>query len=304
MPVTSRLFVTAFVAALTVAAGAQDRSPNFLASTSELVVLPVTVVDKRGGFVTDLARERFSVYDNGRREEISLFTKEDTPVTIGLIVDNSGSMGRKMGEVIVGTTALVRQSNPDDEIFTLAFNDSVVDSGSRTLLTAADGHAVEAQLLALIPRGRTALYDALVAGLDRIERGAQARKALVVISDGGDNASHATLHEVLDRARRANVTIFTIGLFDPEDPDRNPAVLKALAESTGGERFLPPSPSILLQACTRIARELRSGYTLGFVPAAPDGAYHRVRVDVQRPEGGKLTVRTRPGYFAATGAKP
>jgi Ca-activated chloride channel family protein len=299
-----RIIVTALLASLSVAIAAQQgESPTFLASSSELVVLPVTVLDKRGGgFVTNLSRERFAVYDNGRRQDISLFTNEDTPVTIGLIIDNSGSMGRKMGEVIVGTTALARSSNPEDELFTVAFNDAVVEAGSRAVLTAADGTGLESQLRSMIPRGRTALYDALVAGLDRLEHGAQARKALVLMSDGGDNASRATLNEVLARARRANVTIFTIGLFDGDDPDRNPGVLKSLAETTGGERFLPQSPSLVLQACTRIARELRSGYTIGFIPTDRDGAFHRVRVEVKPETGGKVAVRTRPGYFAASSA--
>jgi Ca-activated chloride channel family protein len=216
------------------------------------------------------------------------------------VIDNSGSMGPKMPEVIVGATAFARSSNPEDELFTLAFNDAVVESGSRSLLTAADGAILESQLRSLVPQGRTALYDALVAGLDRVEQGAQARKALVLLSDGGDNASRATLNDVLARARRSNVTIFSIGLFDDGDPDRNPGVLKSLAESTGGERFLPRSPSLLLQACTRIARELRSGYTIGFIPTTRDGVFHRIRVAVDPDTGGRLSVRTRPGYFAAS----
>jgi VWFA-related protein len=295
-----RVILTLFVTSLAVVITAQDQSPSFLASSTELVVLPVVVVDKRGGFVTDLGRDRFVVYDNGRKREISLFTNEDTPVTVGLVIDSSGSMGPKMPEVIVGTTAFARSSNPQDELFTLAFNDSVVEPGSRSLFTAADGAALESQLRSMVPQGRTALYDALVASLDRVEQGAQARKALVLLSDGGDNVSRATLNDVLARARRSNVTIFSIGLFDDGDPDRNPGVLKSLAESTGGQRFLPRSPSLLLQACTRIARELRSGYTIGFIPTERDGAFHRIRVAVEPDTGGKLSVRTRPGYFAAS----
>jgi len=294
------VILTLLVTSLAVIITAQDQSPSFLASSTELVVLPVVVVDKRGGFVTDLGRDRFVVYDNGRKREISLFTNEDTPVTVGLVIDSSGSMGPKMPEVIVGTTAFARSSNPQDELFTLAFNDSVVEPGSRSLFTAADGAALESQLRSMVPQGRTALYDALVASLDRVEQGGQARKALVLLSDGGDNVSRATLNDVLARARRSNVTIFSIGLFDDGDPDRNPGVLKSLAESTGGQRFLPRSPSLLLQACTRIARELRSGYTIGFIPTERDGAFHRIRVAVEPDTGGKLSVRTRPGYFAAS----
>jgi VWFA-related protein len=279
-PMRSLLIPSVVVmAGAALAAGAQDQSPSFTASSSELVVLPVSVVEKRGGvFVTSLGRDRFTVFDNGRPTEISLFTNEDTPVTVGLVIDNSGSMAPKMPEVIVGATAFARSSNPQDELFTMAFNDGVVDAGNHRILTADDSAAIEGALREMRPSGRTALYDALVAALDRVERTAQPRKALVVMSDGGDNASEATLNDVLERARRSNVTIFTIGLFDADDPDRNPGVLKSLAESTGGARFLPRSPSLLLDAFTRIAQELRTGYTIGFVPPARDGAFHRIRV--------------------------
>jgi Ca-activated chloride channel homolog len=301
----SRLFVAAFVTGLTAVVASQDQAPSFLGSSSELVVLPVVVLDKRGGgFVSALDRDRFTVYDNGRRQDVLLFTSEDTPVTIGLVIDNSGSMRPKMPEVIAGTLALARSSRPDDEVFTVAFNDAVVEAGSHQSVTAGDSEPLESTLRSMAPQGRTALYDALLASLDRVEHHTQARKALVVISDGGDNASRATLNEVLARARRSNVVIFTIGLFDEEDPDRNPGVLKSLAESTGGTRFLPRSPGLLLQACTRIARELRSGYTIGFVPPDRDGAFHRIRVDVQSGNGGKFSVRTRPGYFAASTVVP
>jgi VWFA-related protein len=152
------------------------------------------------------------------------------------------------------------------------------------------------------PDGRTALYDALVAGLDHLARGSRARKALIVVSDGGDNASDATLDRVLSRARESNAAIYTIGIFDNDDIDKNPGVLKSLARATGGERFLPRSPGELLQTCQRIAREIRSGYTIGYVPPDRDGAFHRVRVDVQPSPSQKLNVRTRPGYFAAARA--
>jgi Ca-activated chloride channel family protein len=281
----------------------QEPSARFLASTTELVVLPVVVIDdRRGGYITDLARDRFAVYDNGRRQTVALFTNEDSPVTIGLVIDNSGSMSRKMPEVIVGTTAFARSSNPEDEVFVLSFNDTVVEPHGGEPLTAGALSGLEARLRSMVPQGQTALYDALMAALDRVERSAQSRKALIVISDGGDNASRTTLEAVLARARRSNVTIFTLGLFDNDDPDRNPQVLKALAESTGGARFLPRSPSVLLQACTQIARELRSGYTIGFVPPDRDGAFHRIRVEVAPERSGKMSVRTRPGYFAATAA--
>jgi Ca-activated chloride channel family protein len=142
------------------------------------------------------------------------------------------------------------------------------------------------------------LYDALIAGFDRLTEASRPRKVLIVISDGGDNASKATLDDVLGRARRSNVTIYTIGLFDPADRDINPGVLKSLARTSGGQRFLPESEGRLIQVCQQIAHEIRSGYTIGYVPPDRDGAYHRVRVEIQ-PADRHVTVRTRPGYFAA-----
>jgi len=280
------------------AASAQDVS--FRSGSSELVVLPVVVTDTQGRYISDLDRERFTVFDNGRRVPIDLFTNEDTPLTIGLIIDASGSMRLKMAEVVSASLAFARLSNPQDEVFAIRFNDDVQNViRDRQFLLAQDLAALNAALRSMRPDGRTALYDALMAGIEQLALGSRARKVLVVISDGGDNASEATLDHVLARARESNAAIYTIGVFDANDLDRNPGVLKSLARATGGERFLPRSPGDLLQACERIAREIRSGYTIGYVPPDRDGSYHRVRVDVQPSTSQKTKIRTRPGYFAA-----
>ncbi|HEX3702621.1 MAG TPA: VWA domain-containing protein [Vicinamibacterales bacterium] len=278
--------------------------PSFHSASTELVVLPVTVTDTKGRFISDLARDRFTVYDNDRRQEMALFTNEDTPVTVGLVVDNSGSMRPKVGEVVAASLAFARISNPQDELFTLEFSDDVQDANPGRQLLADDVESLRTSLTASLPDGRTALYDALIAGLDRVNAGNRARRVLILISDGGDNASTATLAEVLARARASNVTIYTIGLFDSDDRDSNPRVLKSIAQTTGGERFLPASPGPLLTACERIAREIRSGYTIGYAPPDRDGRYHRVRVEVARGDGPKMITRTRPGYFAAAGPVP
>jgi VWFA-related protein len=276
------------------------QEPSFRTGATELVVLPVVVTDKQGRYISDLDRERFVVFDNGRRMPIEIFSNEDTPLTVGLIIDASGSMGPKIGQVVSATLAFARLSNPQDELFAIRFNDDVRDVvRDRPFLLAADLVPLGAALGAMRPEGRTALYDAIVAGLDHLALGSRARKALVVVSDGGDNASEETLDGVLARARESNAAIYTIGLFDANDMDKNPGVLKSLARTTGGERFLPRSPGELLQACERIAREIRSGYTIGYAPPDRDGAYHRIRVVVQPPASQKLNVRTRPGYFAA-----
>jgi Ca-activated chloride channel family protein len=277
---------------------AQDAS--FRTGSSELVVLPVVVTDKQGRYISTLDRERFSVFDNGRRVPIEIFTNEDTPVTIGLIIDASGSMRLKMAEVVTAALAFARSSNPQDEVFAIRFNDDVKNViRDRQFLLAHDLTALNVALRSMRPDGRTALYDALMAGIDQLTLGSRPRKVLVVISDGGDNASEVALDRVLARARESNAAIYTIGVFDDSDLDRNPGVLKSLARATGGERFLPRSPGELVQTCERIAREIRSGYTIGYVPPDRDGSYHQVRVDVQPPPPQKIKIRTRPGYFAA-----
>jgi VWFA-related protein len=278
----------------------QDPSPSFRSTSSELVVLPVIVTDKQSRYISDLGRERFVVFDNGRKVPIELFTNEDTPATIGLIVDASGSMRSKLGEVLAATLAFARTSNPQDELFALRFNDDVRDAVTdHQMLLAEDLGALEKAIGSVRAEGRTSLYDALIAGLDHVRSGSRARKALVVLSDGGDNASQATLNQVLARARDSNAAIYTVGIYDENDVEKDPGVLKSLARTTGGERFLPRSPGELMQACQRIAREIRSGYTIGYVPPDRDGAYHRVRVEVAPSDARRLNVRTRPGYFAA-----
>jgi VWFA-related protein len=279
---------------------ARTQEPSFRTGSTELVVLPVVVTDRQGRYVSDLSRDRFTVFDNGRRVPIEIFTNEDTPVTIGLVIDASGSMRSKIADVIIASLAFARSSNPDDELFVVRFNDDVQHViRDRPFLLADDIAALNVALRSMRPDGRTALYDAIVEAIDHLGRGSRTRKALVVVSDGGDNASAATLEQVLARARESNAAIYTLGVYEPEDIDKNPGVLKSLARATGGERFLPRSPGEMLKTCEQIAREIRSGYTIGYVPPDRDGNFHRVRVEVQPPPSQKVSVRTRPGYFAA-----
>jgi VWFA-related protein len=273
---------------------------NFRSSSSELVVLPVIVTERADHYVSDLSRDDFLVYDNGRRVAIEHFSNEDTPVTVGLIVDTSSSMRRKIGDVVAAAAAFVRSSNVNDEVFVVSFNDGVHAAlPDQPFVPAGDLAGINRALTSLVPEGQTSLYDALIEGIARVSNGSRPRRVLVLVSDGGDNASTATLDRVLARARQSNVAIYTIGVYDDLDPDKNPRVLKAIASATGGERYLPRSAGPLLQACEHIAREIRSGYTIGYVPPDRDGAFHRVRVELAPHDKRKLTVRTRPGYFAA-----
>ena len=280
------------------------QEPSFRSLASELVVLPVVVTDKQHRYVSDLPRERFTVFDNGRRVPVELFTNEDTPVTVGLLIDGSGSMRSKLGEVVAASMAFAKSSNPDDELFAIRFNDDVRElMPGRRFLLAGNLTAFQASIESLRPDGQTAMYDAILAGLDHLREGSRPRKVLILVSDGGDNASQATLKRVLERARDSNAAIYTIGIYDDDDPEKDPGALKSLASATGGERFLPRSPGELLTVCERIAREIRSGYTIGYVPPDRDGAYHRVRVQVEPSDPRHLNVRTRPGYLAASGPK-
>jgi Ca-activated chloride channel family protein len=277
---------------------AQD-PPSFRSTSSELVVLPVVVTDRQNRYISDLAREQFVVFDNGRKVPVEFFTNEDAPATIGLVVDASGSMRKKLGEVLTAALAFAKTSNPQDELFALRFNDDVRSAvAERRFLLAEDLVVLEQAIGSMRAEGRTSLYDALIAGMDQLRDGSRARKALVVISDGGDNASRATLDQVLARARDSNAAIYTVGIFDANDMEKNPGVLKSLARLTGGDRFLPRSPGELVQACLQIAREIRSGYTLGYAPPERDGAFHRIRVEVAPTDARRLKIRTRPGYFA------
>jgi Ca-activated chloride channel homolog len=273
---------------------------SFRSASSELVVLPVTVTDRPDHYVADLAREHFAVYDNGRRVPLEFFSAEDTPVTVGLVIDSSSSMRHKLADVVAGASAFARASNQDDEFFALSFNDEVREvTPDAPFLAARDQPALNRALTSLVAEGRTSMYDALISGLARLKAGSRSRHALVLVSDGGDNASAATLDQVLAAARSANAAIYTIGIFDDFDLEKNPKVLKALAAATGGARFLPHSTGALVQICQQIAREIRQGYTLAYVPPDRDGTFHRVRVEATGAGGRKLTVRTRPGYFAA-----
>jgi Ca-activated chloride channel family protein len=280
-------------------ASAQDAAAPSFRTASEIVVLPATVVDRDGAYISGLPLERFTVRDNGRPQEVSFFSNADTPVSVAMVIDNSGSMRGKLGHFIAAVHAFARASNPEDDLLAIEFNDRVRDAMDGRTIRASDAAALDAALRTLAPSGRTALYDAILAGLERLEHAAHARKALIVLSDGGDNASRSTtLDHVLLRAAESNTTIYTIGLFEQGAPDTNPGVLNRLAKATGGERFLPSSPAVLLKACERIARAIRSGYLLGYTPPARDGLFHRIQIRVDDADGRKLEVRTRPGYMA------
>jgi Ca-activated chloride channel family protein len=266
-----------------------------------LVVLHATVLDRKGGFVSGLRKEDFHVYEDGAPQAIQVFDHEDVPVAVGLAVDNSGSMRRKRKEVTAAALAFMRASNPRDEMFVVNFNERVSFGLPDTRLFSASAAELEEALNGIPASGRTALYDAIEAGLDHLKKATLDKKVLIAISDGGDNASHHKLGEVLDDAGRSDAVVYTVGLFDEDDPDRNPGVLRKIARATGGEVFLPQETSKVVPICEQIAEDIRNQYTIGYIPSNQklDNAQRTIKVTATGRHGETLLVRTRAGYVAS-----
>jgi Ca-activated chloride channel homolog len=267
--------------------------------TSALVVLPVNVTNANGKFVDGLKAENFRIYEGGRQQNITLFKDEDMPVTVDLIVDHSRSMGPKLFGVISAVRAFAHSSNPGDEMFVVDFNENVSVELLGGKAFTSDVGELEKAIYAVSARGQTALYDAVTEGLTHIELGQQDKKALIVVSDGGDNASRIKFSEVLALAWRSRVAIYCIGLVDESGDEENPRILEKLSKATGGITFLTRRTDEVTEISKQIARELREQYTLGYVPPLKNGrdSFRKIRVDVSAPGGEKVRVRTRPGYY-------
>ena len=270
----------------------------------ERVVLPVTVLDRQDRIVPSLNRDCFRIYDEGRLQAVHDFFYRDIPLTVGLVMDSSTSMMPKRASAILAAQNFVRLSNPEDQAFVVNFNERV-SFGLPETFSADPGRLGDA-FLKMPCQGKTALYDAVVAAAQHLSGSTRDKRALIVVSDGGDNASRHRLRETMEALQRSEAIVYTIGLYDADDPDRNPGVLKQLARPTGGEAFFPDSPRELPDILAHVARVLRSQYTLTYEPAAEarDGRYHRIRVTATEPGAGRrLTVRTRAGYQAAAPAR-
>ena len=305
MPARLLAFVPAIVL-LGATIGAQQEALPVFTTDSELVVLQVTVTDRRGAHVDGLTQESFGVIEDGMPQTVRLFADTDTPVTVGLLVDSSGSMHAIRRLVIAGATSFAAASLPNDEIFALAFNETVRPALPPTAPFTSDSAVLRTALeRAIAARGRTALYDAISAGVDYLGRGTRQRKVLVVLSDGADNASRATREVAIRQAQESNAAIYTIALVDPAARDANPRLLKELAQESGGEAYRPDDPGEIAAAFDRIARDIRHTYTLGYIPSNPahDGAFRKVRVVVTASPGKPLVVRSRAGYIAGRARK-
>ncbi len=269
----------------------------------DLVLVPVTITDPMNRLVTGLEKENFQLTDNGKPQEIKHFSSEDAPISLGVIFDNSGSMADKIDKSREAVVDFFRTANPQDEFFLITFSDEpqvLVDFTSSV-------EDIQSKLVYTVPKGRTALLDAIYLGMNRMRKAHYERKALLIISDGGDNHSRYTEGEIKSMVREADVQIYGIGLFDlnfktPEERE-GPALLDDVTEVTGGRTFAISSPSELADVATKIGIELRNQYVLGYRPSNPgkDGKWRKIKVKLNPPKGlPPLHVYAKTGYYAPT----
>lgn len=279
------------------ASTADDERDYVIHSDVRLVLLDVSVKDRGGGFITGLSRDDFYIEENGAPQNITVFADNDVPVTVGLLVDNSHSMMPKRAEVLAAAGTFIEESNPRDEIFVLNFNETVKRGLPPGILFSDDIWRLRSAISRGVPEGRTALNDAVLAGLQQLEMGRRDKKTLVLLSDGGDNASRHSRREMLDGVEGSIATLYTIGLFDSGDPDRDPGILKKLAKISGGQAYFPADPRGLVAVCRGIARDIRTRYTVGYIPKENNGgAMRHVHVHVSAPGRAGLVARTRTSY--------
>ncbi len=278
-----------------------------IAVTANLVLLPVNVTDARGTFIPGLKSEDFRVYEDGQLQELSVFEEEDAPVTVGLVVDHSKSMGAELPEVATAVSSFAHSSNPRDEMFVVDFNDEVSVELMKGKAFSNDPEELDEALTAVSAQGQTALYDAVSEGLLHLHYGHLAKKALLIISDGGDNASHLKYSQVLAQARQSQVLIYAIVLIDPNGGQpENPELLKRICKDTGGVAYFPSAGESVASVSAKIARDLREQYTLGYTPQNMEraGTYRKIEVKVAAPGHDSMRVRTRTGYSPAAGNQP
>lgn len=269
------------------------------------VVLQATVHDQKGRPALDLRQQDFEVHEDGVRQSIRLFGYEDVPVTVGLVVDHSGSMRQKLPDVMAAARTFVRSSNQQDQMFVVNFNEHVTLGLPAAVQFTNRLAELETAISSMPANGKTALYDAIVKARIQLRAGSRDKKVLIVISDGGDNASSSTLAEVLKMGERSNAILYTIGIYDEDDTDRNLEALRRLARATGGAAFFPGQRSDVVAVCERIARDIRQQYTIGYVSSntGPPGVYRAIRVAAKAGKA-KLVVRTRAGYIPGGEPEP
>jgi Ca-activated chloride channel family protein len=308
--VPARFFVVTLIAVAAATAVArtqvaiQDESaqaPPIFRAETDVVVVHANVFDNRSDAVPNLPQSAFQVLENDVAQEITFFSNADVPVAVGLIVDNSGSMIARRPMVVAGGTAFADSSHPDDELFTIHFNENIRFGLPQAFAFTNRRTLLEAALVRFPPGGKTALHDAVIAGLDHVEGATHQKHVLVVLSDGDDNASKYSEDDMIARARASDAIVYTVSNAVRGDGGASDAgLLRRLADVTGGVAYFPDSDREVVESFTEIAGNIRRAYSLGYVPTndAKDGSYRRVRVVVRVP-GRNLTVRTRHGYTAS-----
>ena len=275
-------------------------------SQTNLVVLHVSVLNDRSVFVPGLMEDNFKVLEDKVEQKLSVFKQEDVPVSFGLVVDNSGSMRTKRPQVNAAAITFVKTSNAQDEGFVVNFNDDYYLDTEHDF--TSDLAEMRSALERIDARGSTALYDAVIGSLDHLKKGTRDKKVLLVVTDGEDNASRHSLENAVEQAQRADAVIYAVGVFSDDDIKHDHRAMKKartalseLSNATGGLAFFPETADDTEAICTQIAHDIRNQYTLAYYPtnAARDGSFRTVAVQVIPPHGaGKLSVRTRTGYYA------
>jgi Ca-activated chloride channel family protein len=266
-----------------------------------LVLIPVTITDPMNRLVTGLDKENFEVFENKDPQELKSFSSEDAPVSIGVIFDMSGSMSSKIERAREAVVEFFKTANPQDEFFMIAFADKPEEVSDFT----SSVEDIQGKLVYTVPKGRTALLDGIYLGINKMRQAKYPKKALLIISDGGDNHSRYTEGEIKSTVREADVMIYAIGIYDHNMPTpeevAGPGLLADITEITGGRAFTIDNPNDLGDVATKIGIELRNQYVLGYRPKNPghDGKWRKIKVKLIPPKGlPPLRVFAKTGYYA------
>jgi Ca-activated chloride channel family protein len=272
-----------------------------LRASADLVLVPVTITDPMNRLVTGLEKENFQLFEGSAGQEIKTFSSEDAPVSLGVIFDSSGSMSSKMDRAKDAVVEFFKTANPQDEFFMITFSDEpeVVSDFTSSV------DEIQGKLVFTVPRKRTALLDAIYMGVTKMRQAKYAKKALLIISDGGDNHSRYTEGEIRALVKEADVMVYAIGIYDryfqTQEERLGPELLGQVAELSGGRAFTVENPNDLADVATKIGIELRNQYVLGYRPhnGSRDGKWRKIKVKLLPPKGlPPLRVYARTGYYA------
>ena len=280
----------------------RTHSPT-IRSKVDLVLVPVTVTDPMNRLVTGLDKENFQVFEGKDQQEVRHFSSEDAPISLGVIFDMSGSMSTKIERAREAVMEFFKTANPQDEFFLIAFADKPQEVSDFT--QSVDD--LQNKLIYTVPRGRTALLDAIYLGISKMREAKYPKRSLLIISDGGDNHSRYTEGEIKSLVKEADVMVYSIGIYDhdfrSEEERLGPQLLSDVSELSGGRAFTIDNPNDLADVATKIGIELRNQYVIGYRPKNPghDGKWHKIKVKLLPPKGlPPLHVYAKTGYYASS----